>query len=253
MTVLTICVLSVGIGMITARHRLESEGFEADFKNRARLAYVEGSETNRAYIDAIQETLQCCGANDGMEYYYLQGHFGAPSILAKETVRKIGNMVRQEGEKKSKPALHVQVKSNSGGKAALQKGGKLQINIENSAFSGSAGSSSSNGLEPAPLPLSPSSGIASYILPCTCCVDVAIHEHCGDLGIGKCTRVHTRGCKGAMLSSMGKTTLIAGSLSILAGILGILGSIACAVLANHLGELHADRLNMLASHCTAPT
>jgi hypothetical protein len=62
MTVLTICVLSVGIGMITARHRLESEGFEADFKNRARLAYVEGSETNRAYIDAIQETLQCCGA-----------------------------------------------------------------------------------------------------------------------------------------------------------------------------------------------
>jgi hypothetical protein len=41
-----------------------------------------------------------------MEYYYLQGHFGAPSILAKETVRKIGNMVRQEGEKKSKPALH---------------------------------------------------------------------------------------------------------------------------------------------------
>ncbi|CAG0915222.1 unnamed protein product [Notodromas monacha] len=62
MTILTAAVLSVGVGMITSRHKLESEGFEQDFKARARLAYVDGSETNRAYIDAIQETLQCCGA-----------------------------------------------------------------------------------------------------------------------------------------------------------------------------------------------
>jgi hypothetical protein len=62
MFVLTLAVAFVGVCMIRSRHQLESEGFETDFKNRARLAYTDGSETNRAYIDAIQETLQCCGA-----------------------------------------------------------------------------------------------------------------------------------------------------------------------------------------------
>jgi hypothetical protein len=91
------------------------------------------------------------------------------------------------------------------------------------------------------------------ILPCTCCADVAVHEHCGDLGIGKCSRVHTRGCKGAMLSSMGMTTVVAGYLSIVSAIFGFFGSVACAVLARHLADLHKDRLNMLSSHCMAPT